>query len=336
MALPYTLPSQSSRSLEGAGDGPARTSLVVLAAGMGSRFGGIKQLESVGPAGETILEYSLYDAWRAGFSEVVFIIRKAMEADFHSLVLDRFRTELTVRVVYQETWLLPDKWADSEAIKNRIKPWGTGHALWCARNSITSPFAVINADDFYGFRSYALLQGFLASRQPDTVEYAMVAFELGRTLSAHGPVARGICSTDSQGLLTGIVEHTKLARVGEPGANSHIESLGTEVPPGTRFSEDRAVSMNLFGFTPKVFPALEDLLDGFLATASGDPKAEFYLPGAVQSLIDAGLGTVRVLRSPENWFGLTYKPDLEEVRAGLRRLVQAGVYPASLRGPAVS
>jgi len=310
--------------------GPVKTALVVLAAGMGSRFGGIKQLEAVGPGGETILEYSLFDARRAGFSEAIFVIRKAMEDEFRTLLLDRIQTDLPVKLAYQETGFLPPPWAASESARNRVKPWGTAHALWCARDSIDCPFAVINADDFYGFRSYSLLQGFLAGSRADSTEYAMVGFELGRTLSDHGPVARGICGIDSQGLLSDIVEHTRLAAVQQDGSETRIASLqadGSQV----YFSSDCAVSMNLFGFTPRILPDLEALLGSFLSTKAADSQAEFYLPGAVQALVADGLATVRVLRSPETWFGLTYKPDIDGVRGKLRQLLAQGVYPSALR-----
>ena len=312
-----------------AGHGRVKTALVIMAAGLGSRFGGIKQLEPVGPAGETILEYSLFDAQRAGFNEALFIIRRAMGDGFRTL-LDRLKPGMPVKLVYQETLFLPEPWAASELARNRGKPWGTAHAVWCARNNIDSPFAVINADDFYGARSYTLMHGFLAAAQPDSAEYAMVGFELGKTLSAHGPVARGICGIDSQGLLIDIVEHTRLAAVKAGSMVGRIASLQTD---GTRifFPDDTLVSMNLFGFTPRILPCLEALLTGFLSTSAEDTQAEFYLPEAVQGLVKSGSATVRVLRSPEAWFGLTYKPDIDEVREELRQLVEAGIYPASLR-----
>jgi hypothetical protein len=310
--------------------GSVKTALVVLAAGMGSRYGGIKQLEAVGPGGETILEYSLFDARRAGFSEVIFVIRKAMESDFRSLLLDRIQTDLSIKLAYQETGLLPPPWSASALARNRVKPWGTAHALWCARDSIDCPFAVINADDFYGFRSYALLQGFLAGSKPDATEYAMVGFELGKTLSDHGPVARGICDIDSQGMLVDIVEHTRLAAVKGEDHDGRIASFGTDASR-TFFPANTAVSMNLFGFTPRILPGIELLLGEFLAASAGDSQLEFYLPGAVQSLVSSGAATVRVLRSPETWFGLTYRPDIDEVRGELRQLVESGVYPPSLR-----
>ena len=300
-----------------------------MAAGLGSRFGGIKQLESVGPAGETILEYSLFDAQRAGFNEAIFIIRRAMEHDFRSL-LDNISTSLTIKLAYQETEFLPDPWAASEAARNREKPWGTAHAVWCARTSIDSPFAVINADDFYGARSYALMHGFLTTAKPDAAECAMVGFELGKTLSDNGPVARGLCGIDSQGLLTDIVEHLRLETV---KAGSNKGRIASSQVDGTQafFPEDTLVSMNLFGFTPRILPLLEALLTGFLSTLGQSSQAEFYLPGMVQSLVKSGSATVRVLHSTETWFGLTYKPDIDMVRGELRRLVEAGIYPPSLR-----
>jgi NDP-sugar pyrophosphorylase family protein len=333
MVNQYDRPSQ----LSGAG----KATLVVMAAGLGSRFGGIKQLEPVGPGGETILEYSLFDAWRAGFSEVVFIIRKTMEADFRSTLLDRIRPGLSVRIAYQETDILPDSWDSSKGshdtgereriVRGRIKPWGTGHALWCARDSLESNFAVINADDYYGPASFTLLYDFLAHTPTDSDEYAMVGFELGKTLSDHGPVARGICGVDKDGFLTEIVEHTRLEADSRNGGAGRITSTQTD---GTRtfHSGDTPVSMNLFGFTPAFLPRLENLLADFLAASASDPQAEFYLPGAVQSLVSAESATVRVLHSPETWFGLTYRADLDTVRVRVHQLVATGVYPPSLRG----
>ena len=329
--------------------GGAKTTLVVMAAGMGSRYGGIKQLEAVGPDGETMLEYSLFDAWRAGFSEVVLIIRKAMEDDFRRILLDRIRTDLPIRLAYQETGFLPEPWASSDVIRerfvrDRVKPWGTGHALWCARSSIDSPFAVINADDNYGPRSYAILHDFLADTPPESDSYGMVGFELGKTLSDHGPVARGICGIDKEGFLTDIMEHPRLEAVGSGECSSQIAATegsvaSTERPvasleaDGTKtfFPGDAAVSMNLFGFTPRFLSRLETLLGDFLYTSANEPQVEFYLPGAVRRLVMDGSAAVRVLRSPETWFGVTYKPDMDGVRWKLRQLVEAGVYPSSLR-----
>ncbi len=308
-----------------------------MAAGMGSRYGGMKQLEAVGPDGETILEYSLFDARRAGFSEVIFIIRRAMEGDFRSLLLERGLTSLSLKLVYQEPDLLPAPWAGSEAVRAREKPWGTGHALWCARASLDSPFAVINADDYYGPRSFAILHDFLAGTSTESDSYAMVGFELGKTLSDHGPVARGICGMDKDGFLTDIVEHTKLVEMEQASGSDRAASMeGRIASTGTAGSRtfypgDTTVSMNLFGFTPRFLPRLETLLHDFLAISAEDPQAEFYLPGVVQSLVTAGSATVRVLRSPETWFGLTYRPDIDAVRGKLRKLVAAGVYPSSLR-----
>jgi hypothetical protein len=320
--------------------GSVKATLVVMAAGMGSRFGGMKQLESVGPDGETILEYSLFDAQRAGFSEVVYIIRREMEAAFSSVLLDRIVTGLSVRLAYQETCILPESWAPSKGthypdereriVRDRNKPWGTGHALWCARDSLDSNFAVINADDYYGPRSFAILYDFLAHTPGDSDRYAMVGFALGKTLSDHGPVARGICGMDKDGYLTDIVEHTRLEAVRENSGSDRIASIKAD-GSRTYHSGDIPVSMNLFGFTPAFLPRLENLLADFLATSANDPKAEFFLPGAVQSLVSAGSATVRVLNSPETWFGLTYRADIDDVRERLHQLVESGVYPPSLR-----
>lgn len=305
----------------------AKVSLVVMAAGMGSRFGGMKQLEPVGPGGEAILEYSIFDARRAGFSELVFIIRKDMEDGFRTMLLDRLKTDLPVSLAFQEPSFLPGEWAGAKIAGTRIKPWGTGHAVWCARAYLDSPFAVINADDFYGRRSFQVMYDFLARIDPASADYALVGFELGKTLSAHGPVARGVCDMDEDGFLTAIAEHTRLrAHAPSSAVDGVVESLR---PDGTceLFPSDTPVSMNMFGFTPQFLPALSSLLDEFLSAFGNDPSAEFYLPEAVQALVSAGSAKVRILRSPETWFGLTYKADAEGVRRSLRRLTGEGAYP---------
>lgn len=317
----------SSSAAAGAAAVNSKVSLVVMAAGMGSRFGGMKQLEPVGPGGETILGYSLFDARRAGFSEFVFVIRRGMEDGFKAMLPDGLKTGMQVKLAFQEPSSLPGDWASSELARSRLKPWGTGHAVWCAREYLDSPFAVINADDFYGRRSFQLMYDFLAGTDPDSARYAMVGFELGKTLSAHGPVARGICGTDEDGFLTAIAEHTRLrAHAPSSAPDGVVESLR---PDGTSelFSSDTPVSMNMFGFTPRFLPALSSLLDEFLSASENDPSAEFYLPEAVQALVSAGSAKVRILRSPETWFGLTYKADAEAVRRSLRRLTDEGAYP---------
>ena len=273
--------------------------LVVMAAGMGSRYGGLKQLDRVGPSGETIIDYSIYDATRAGFSKVVFVIRKEIETAFRETIGERFSGRISVDYVYQEL------------SAGRTKPWGTAHAVLCAADSIDTPFAVINADDFYGPQSFRLLAQHLCSNSPD---YAMVAYPLRHTLSSFGPVSRGICDVDSSGFLRKIVERT-----GIPPKGHASEFTGGEL-----------VSMNVWGFTPAIFPELNEYFARFVNEHTHDPAAEAYLPTFVDELIAARRANVRVLRTPDPWFGITYRDDLPRVAASIRSLIAAGQYPECL------
>lgn len=300
--------------------------LLVLAAGMGSRYGGLKQLDGLGPSGETLLEYALYDARRAGFTRAVFVIRRDIEADFCAKVLARFECCLDCAVVFQEKEDLP---GGHEAPAGRRKPWGTAHAVWAAREAIDEPFAVINADDFYGQRSYALLSDFFAAGAAPQ-EGALVAFALERTLSPHGTVSRALCEVDAGGLLTGLTEHTRIEATG-----GGIVSHG---PQGTvRLPAEAPVSVNLVGLPPAFFALLEDFLDGFLRAGeerrAADPQAkegEAYLPAAIDAAIGAGALRVHVLQTPESWFGVTYAADRERTRAALQERIKAGEYPPDL------
>lgn len=300
--------------------------LVVLAAGMGSRYGGLKQIDPVGPAGETVLDYAVFDAVRAGFDRVVFVIRRDFEALFREKIGARYAGKVAVDYAFQAVDALP---AGIGALPGREKPWGTGHAVWCAREAVKGPFAVINADDFYGTHSFQRLATFL--RNPGVnparagagpaARYAMVGFQLANTLSEHGSVSRGVCSLGTDGHLIGIVEQTSIAPA--------------DVGPGRRFSGNEVVSMNCWGFTPDLFVKLEAQLREFLAAAAvggkGDPlKAEFYLPAAVATLIQQGQATVTVLPTTSSWFGVTYREDKPRVTAAIADLVSRGEYPKTL------
>ena len=285
--------------------------LVVLAAGMGSRYGGLKQIDPVGPSGETVLDYAVFDALRAGFTRVVFVIRRDFEALFREKIGARYAGRATVDYVFQSLEALPPGFTPPAG---REKPWGTGHAVWCARDAIRENFAVINADDFYGADSFAQLAGFLgAARGP---EFAMVGFTLANTLSEHGTVARGVTSTRADGTLVSIVEQTGIA--------------GTDVGPGKKYSGREIVSMNCWGFTPALFAGLDEQFREFLAGRGGEPKSEFYLPAAVSAMIARGQAAVRVLPTNSSWFGVTYREDKPRVEAAIQELVRAGKYPAKL------
>ncbi len=285
--------------------------LLVLAAGLGSRYGGLKQIDPVGPAGETVLDYAVFDAQRAGFGRVVFVIRRDFEEIFREKIGARYAGRIAVDYVFQSLDALPDGFT---VPAGREKPWGTGHAVWCAREAVKENFAVINADDFYGADSFAQLATFLATARG--AQFAMIGFKLANTLSEHGAVSRGVCETDASGALRSITEQTGIARA--------------DVGCGKKFTGEEAVSMNCWGFSSALFPLLDAEWRAFLAARGGDLKAEFYLPTAVSALVTRGLANVRVLPTQSEWFGVTYRDDKPRVSAAIAALVAAGKYPAKL------
>jgi hypothetical protein len=297
-----------------------KPTLLILAAGMGSRYGGLKQIDPMGPSGETILDYSVFDAVRGGFGRAVFVIRPDFEQDFRARVMSRFAARIDVDCVFQTLDMLPDGFALPEG---RTKPWGTTHAILCARSAVTAPFAVINADDFYGRDSFAALGRRLAELPVDSAAYCMVGFTLKNTLSEHGTVARGVCRTDDRGFLADIRELTQVRRTAD-GA----EDNGPGGP--TRLTGDEPVSMNMWGFTPHIFLQLDDCFHGFLARHGSEQKSECYIPTSVGELVTSGRATCEVLRTTSHWFGATYSADKAIVQASLAALVQAGEYPATL------
>jgi len=293
--------------------------LVVLAAGMGSRFGGIKQVQPVGPDGELIIEYSAFDALRAGFSRLVLVIRRDIEADFRATIGRRLEQRMDVQYVHQEVDALL---AGHAAPAGRTKPWGTAHATLVARDAVRGPFAVINADDFYGASAYRVL----ADHFRTATDYAMVGYPLGQTLSEHGTVSRGLCTTDAAGRLKSITEITKIEKT--PHGARYVDGAGQE----HRLSGAELVSMNFWGLTPAVFPQLERQFRDFLAARGNDPKAEIYLPTCLSALIEQGAARIALHRSTDAWFGLTYREDLGAAQTTIRELVTAGRYPAPLWG----
>ena len=296
----------------------SKPSLLVLAAGMGSRYGGLKQIDPVGPSGETIIDYSVYDAMRAGFGKIVFVIRRDLEGPFKEVVGSRFEKRLPVEYVFQELDKLPPGFSAPPA---RKKPWGTGHAILMAADAIREPFGAINADDFYGQNSFELLAKHLQSGSPD---YAMVGFILKNTLSEFGSVARGLCRTNAEGVLEQVTELTKIEK--DNAAARYTDAAGNVHP----LTGDEAVSMNMWGFTPALFPQLRDEMTAFLQKNLQEEKAEFYIPVAVNDLVAAGKARVRVLRTSDSWFGVTYREDRPRVVASVRALVSAGRYPEKL------
>lgn len=284
--------------------------LLVLAAGMGSRYGGLKQLDPVGPSGETILDYAVFDAIRAGFGRVVFVIRRDFETVFREQIGGRYADQIEVDYAFQSLDQLP---VGASLPAEREKPWGTGHAVWCAREVIPGSFAAINADDFLGRDAFAQLAGFLAA--PDA-DHAMVGYRLGNTLSEQGSVSRGVCAVGEDNLLREVIEHTGIAR----------EDVGA----GRTFTGDEIVSMNCWAFQPSFWEGLDRQWQEFVSTRLPEPKAEFYLPGAVSAEIAADRTTVRVRPTTASWFGVTYREDKPRVQATLTAMVDQGEYPASL------
>jgi len=292
--------------------------LVVLAAGMGSRYGGLKQIDPVGPGGEAIMDYSIYDALRAGFGKVVFIIRKEIEQPFKETVGARFEKRIPVEYVYQELDNLP---AGFTVPEGRTKPWGTAHAILMAADAVQEPFAVINADDFYGAEAYRVLARHL---QSGTQDYALVGFVLRNTLSEFGSVARGVCRVSEADDLESVVELTKIERDGERAKNT--DAAGVVTPLGG----DEMVSMNMWGLMPGVFPQLREHLVKFLEAHGNEAKTEYYIPSFVHELIVAGEARVKVLRTNDTWFGVTYREDHQFVVDSIARLIREGAYPERL------
>jgi len=294
------------------------TTLLVLAAGMGSRYGGLKQMDPVGPSGETLLDYSVYDTLKAGFSRVVFVIRRDFEEEFREKVGRRFEDRTDVGYVFQQLNDLPEGFAVPEG---REKPWGTGHAIWCARGAVDGPFLAMNADDFYGRNALSSIGEFLAAQPAEGTEYCMAGYRLETTLSPSGEVSRGVCEVAANGLLGTVKEFTKIRRLG-----AEIVDEAT----GEKFSGNELVSLNCWGFTPAVFGGLERLFTAFLTERGAEEKSEFYIPNAVTELIAGGAATVRVLPVDSRWFGVTYREDRDEVVASLSSLVAGGAYPSPL------
>ncbi len=292
--------------------------LLVLAAGMGSRYGGLKQLDPVGPENETIMDYSIFDARRAGFGKVVFVIRKEIEEAFKEKIGARYEKRVPVEYVFQETGKLIPGFSLPEG---RTKPWGTTHAILMAANVIHEPFGVINADDFYGAGSYNVLAKHL---QSSTTDYAMVGFVLRNTLSDFGTVARGVCHVADDGYLKDIAELKSIEREGPRITNIDVEEQETVLSGG------ELVSMNMWGFTPQVFPQLYEHFQRFLKRYGDDLKAECYIPSSVNSLVQAGQARVKVLRSGDAWFGITYREDHSRVVQSIGRLIEQGTYPHRL------
>lgn len=297
-----------------------KPTLFILAAGMGSRYGGLKQMDGLGPNGEAILDYSVYDALRAGFGKIVFVIRKDFEEDFRRVVLSKYEGKVQCEICFQSVDKVP---AGCTYTPERTKPWGTNHAVLMGKDLIKEPFAVINADDFYGKESYQVLADFLRSIEGKQGEYCMVGYRVCNTLSENGAVSRGVCQTDENGLLTDVVERTKIE-----DKNGTI--VFTEDGVDTPLDPHTPVSMNMWGFSPEYFQYSEEAFCKFLAEHGQELKSEFYIPTLVNQLIGEGKASCKVLDTPSKWFGVTYSEDRPQVVMKINQLIKDGVYPAKL------
>jgi dTDP-glucose pyrophosphorylase len=298
-----------------------KPTLLVLAAGMGSRYGGLKQIDPLGPQGETIIDYSLYDAIEAGFGKVVFVIRRDIESDFRDFLGSRWDDRIEIAYAFQELDALPEGFIVPEG---RAKPWGTAHAIAVAKDHVETPFLVINGDDFYGREAFLRAVDFLNSACDDEVcRYGMVGYHLGNTLSENGSVSRGICEVNDRGQLVGVLENTEIVRDAEGISN---RAAGQE----RQLDFDAPTSMNMLAFTPSIFTHIDTQFTDFLKERGQELKSEFYIPTVVNDLIAAGRATVQVLDCEAKWFGVTYREDKACVQQSIAELVKQGTYPEQL------
>jgi putative transposon-encoded protein len=301
-----------------------KPTLVVLAAGMGSRYGGLKQVDPVGPSGEAILDYSVFDAKRAGFKRVIFVIKHEIEADFKRIVGSRIEKHMDVTYAFQQLDMLPEGVTIPEG---RTKPWGTGHAVLCCQDYIDAPFLAINADDYYGVEAYKIAYEKLSTLQDDDkARFFMVGYELRNTLTENGSVARGVCATDDHGCLTAVIERTHIISTCDGPMYTEDEQTYHRLP------ENVPVSMNMFGFTPTVIEEMRATFPAFhQTTVKANPmKAEFFLPGVVNGMLEKGTASVEVLPCPSRWYGVTYQADKPMVKQAMAKLTEDGLYPTPL------
>ena len=299
-----------------------KPTLFILAAGMGSRYGGLKQLDGLGPNGETIMDYSVYDAIRAGFGKIVFVIRHDFEDEFRKKIISKYEGKIPVEVVFQDINNIPEEFK-SKVNPERSKPWGTNHAVMMGKDAIREPFGVINADDYYGAESFKLLADFLKSVEGEKGKYCMIGFRVENTLSENGGVSRGLCEVSPEGYLTGVTECHGIER--KNGGLVHIVD-DREVS----FPEHVSVSMNMWGFTPDYFDYSEKAFVEFLKENADQLKSEFYIPTVVNDLIKEGKITLKVIQTPSKWFGVTYAADRDATVAQFKQLAEDGVYPSKL------
>ncbi len=297
-----------------------KPTLVILAAGIGSRYGGLKQLDTFSPKGDTIMDFSIYDAIEAGFGKVVFIIRKNIEKEFKETFNKKLKGKIAVDYAFQEVEYIPEKYQDS----TRKKPWGTGHALLMIKDVVTENFAIINADDFYGKEAFKIMADSLLETDKTSCNFNMISYLLKNTISAYGFVSRGECQVNKKGYLTDITERTHIEKI--YGQLMYKDEHANFVP----ISENTIVSMNFWGFTPKCFDFIDALFEEFLKNNSNNPKAEFFIPLVVSEILKSSTASVKVLQSNAKWFGVTYKEDKEMVQQEITQLKNQKKYPSKL------
>ncbi|MFP4470401.1 MAG: NDP-sugar synthase [Bacteroidales bacterium] len=294
--------------------------LLILAAGMGSRYGGLKQIDKIGPSGEAIIDYSIYDAIRAGFGKVVFVIRRELEQDFRDFFEEKLKGLIEMEFVYQELENVP---AGVHISPERKKPWGTGHAILVAAEKIKEPFVAINADDFYGEGAYKAVADYFKVNQ-NASDHCMVGYKLGMTLSDYGTVSRGVCKSDESDFLKNITEVTNIEK--KNGETGYQQKSGE----WTKLTGDEIVSMNIWGFYPGIFDIFKKGFEKFIANAKDDPKAEYYIAWPLMDMIDSGRGRIRILSTGDRWFGVTYREDKGSAVERINKLIELGRYPANL------
>ncbi len=299
-----------------------KPTLLVLAAGIGSRYGSLKQLDRFGPSGETIIDYSIYDAISAGFGKIVFVIRRNIEEEFKEVFYGKFSGEIIIDYALQELDIVPEGITVPEG---RVKPWGTGHAVMVAEEKIKEPFAVINADDFYGRQSFQVVHDHLTGFSADSLDACLVGFKLKNTVSEFGYVSRGICEVDERHILRGIVERTHIVKEGD---RYYYEEEGKQY----ELTGEETVSMNLMGFSPVAFKYFREGFHRFIRENAGDLKKEYYLPSVLNKIVHTGAAEVQVIDTHEKWFGVTYKEDKPTARKALQKMVREGIYPEDLWG----
>ncbi|RKY78299.1 nucleotidyltransferase [candidate division KSB1 bacterium] len=295
--------------------------LLILSAGLGSRYGSLKQIDRIGPSGERIIDYSVYDAIKAGFKKVVYVIRESFEEEFKEVIINELPEDIITDYVCQELNVIPSNITYS---KERVKPWGTGHALLVAANKIKEPFAVINADDFYGAESFKIAADFLNNHNDQNSEYALIGYKLKNTLSDYGTVSRGICELDSNNYLISVTERTKIGKI---NSSIYFEDDNGSLQP---LNGNEIVSMNMFALNPSVFNYFEKLFAKFMEENMDNLKAEFFLPSVINNMIENKKAKVKVLNTKDNWFGLTYQEDKPLAREKIKTLVEKKIYPVKL------